>query len=69
MGEWYKHYFGDRKYAPVDSLHALFAVKKPSITQHSIEKYKEIISQYSKTEVSYEVGHYLERLFPSIFMK
>ena len=35
----------------------------------AIEKYKEIISQYSKNEVSYEVGHYLERLFPSIFMK
>jgi len=69
MGNWYKYYFGERKYAPVDSMNALFAVKKSSIHQHSIEKYKEIISQYSENEISYELGHYLERLFPSIFMK
>ena len=69
MGNWYKHFFGPRDYAPVQSLHAMFGVRKSCILQHPIEKYKDIISQYSKTEISYELEHYLERLFPSIFMK
>lgn len=69
MGNWYKHYFGDRKYAPVDSMHELFGVKKSSIKQHSIEKYKELISQFSEAKVAYELEHYVERLWPSIFMK
>ena len=69
MGEWYKHHFKDRGYAPVESMQAMFALKKKCITQHPIDKYKEIISQYSEIKVSYELEHYLERLFPSIFMR
>ena len=69
MGNWYKHYFGDRKYAPVDSMHELFGVKKSSIKQHPIEKYEELISQFSEAKVAYELEHYVERLWPSIFMK
>ena len=69
MGNWYKHYFGDKKYAPVDSMNSLFGVKKSSIKQHPIEKYKELISQFSEVKVAYELEHYVERLWPSIFMQ
>ena len=69
MENWYRHFFGMKEYAPVQSLHAMFGVKKSCILQHPIEKYKDIISQYSEINISYEIEHYLERLFPSIFMK
>ena len=50
-------------------MHELFGVKKSSIKQHPIEKYKELISQFSEAKVAYELEHYVERLWPSIFMK
>lgn len=63
-------YFQDKKLDNyIKSLNGIFATNKENITSVNIEVYKSIIKEYNLIGKDYESGHYLERIYPSIFRR
>jgi len=61
-------YFKDKKLDKIlKSLNGIFATNRENITSINKEVYKSIIKEYKIPHMDYESGHYLERLYPSIF--
>ena len=61
-------YFKDKKLDKnIKSLNGIFATNKENIISVDKEVFKSIISEYKIPNKDYESGHYLERLYPSIF--
>jgi len=50
-------------------MNCIFAANKANILQIPKKKVSIIEAEYRKKNISYESGHYLERLYPSIFHK
>jgi len=65
--EWFKYYFPNKSLYHLSSMNGIFAVKKNNIKQIPRKTFVEINKEYNQRDVSYESGHYLERLYPSIF--
>lgn len=69
FGNWYKHHFShinDGK-LKIISFFGIFAIAKEHILQHPIEMYQKLLDELSVSS-NPEVGHYMERAFPNIFL-
>lgn len=51
----------------IKSLNGIFATNKENIKSINLSIYKNIIKEYTIPGKDYESGHYLERIYPSIF--
>jgi hypothetical protein len=68
LDNFFATYFKDKKLDKyITSLNGIFAANKENITSIDKEIYKSIIKEYKIPQRDYESGHYLERLYPSIF--
>ncbi|WP_440634171.1 DUF3431 domain-containing protein [Candidatus Pelagibacter sp. HIMB1485] len=68
LEKYFFHYFKNKKLEKnIRSLNGIFAVNKENIYSIDIAIYKTIIKEYNVLNKDYESGHYLERLYPSIF--
>jgi hypothetical protein len=69
LDKWFKYYFKKKSYYHLSSMNGIFAANKENIFQIPKKKIYTIETEYRKKNISYESGHYLERLYPSIFHK
>jgi hypothetical protein len=69
LDRWFKYYFKKKSYYHLSSMNGIFAANKENILQIPKKKIENIEIEYRKKNISYESGHYLERLYPSIFCK
>jgi len=61
-------YFRDKKLDKIiKSLNGIFATNKENIISVDKKVFQAIVSEYKIPNKDYESGHYLERLYPSIF--
>ena len=67
LDKWFKYYFKKKSYYHLSSMTGIFAANKENILQIPKKIIENIEIEYRKKNVSYESGHYLERLYPSIF--
>ena len=68
LENYFYYYFKNKKLDKfIRSLNGIFATDKENILSIKKEIYKNIIKEYKITDRDYESGHYLERLYPSIF--
>lgn len=68
LDDFFFTYFKDKKLDKnIKSLNGIFATNKENIISVDKEVFKSIISEYKIPNKDYESGHYLERLYPSIF--
>jgi len=67
LGNWFNYHFKGKRYFYLSSMNGIFAVNKENILSIPLEKFKELKSEYTTNNASYESGHFLERLYPSIF--
>ncbi len=69
LDKWFKYYFKNKPYYHLSSMTGIFAANKENILQVPKRIISNIEIEYRKKCTSYESGHYLERLYPSIFYK
>jgi len=69
MDKWFKYYFKKKSYYHLSSMNGIFGANKKNILQIPKKKIDIIEIEYRKKNISYESGHYLERLYPSVFHK
>ena len=68
LENYFYYYFKNKKLDKfIRSLNGIFATDKENILSIKKEIYKNIIEEYKIIDRDYESGHYLERLYPSIF--
>ena len=58
-----------KSYYHLSSMNGIFGANKKNILQIPKKKIDIIEIEYRKKNSSYESGHYLERLYPSVFHK
>jgi hypothetical protein len=69
LDKWFKYHFKNKSYYHLSSMTGIFAANKENILQIPKKIISKIEMEYRKKNTSYESGHYLERLYPSIFYK
>ena len=69
LDKWFKYHFKNKSYYHLSSMTGIFAANKENILQVPKKIISNIETEYRKKNTSYESGHYLERLYPSIFYK
>jgi hypothetical protein len=69
LDKWFKYHFKNKSYYHLSSMNGIFAANKENILQIPKKIISNIEIEYRKKNTSYESGHYLERLYPSIFCK
>jgi len=68
LEKYFNYYFKDKTLdKEIKSLNGIFATNKENIKSINLSIYKNIIKEYTIPEKDYESGHYLERIYPSIF--
>tara|TARA_B100000963_G_C22563468_1_gene642550 strand:+ start:254 stop:1024 length:771 start_codon:yes stop_codon:yes gene_type:complete len=68
LENYFNYYFKNKTLdKEIKSLNGIFATNKENIESINLSIYKNIIKEYTIPGKDYESGHYLERIYPSIF--
>ena len=68
LENYFDYYFKNKTLdKEIKSLNGIFATDKDNIKSIDLSIYKNIIKEYTIPGKDYESGHYLERIYPSIF--
>ena len=68
LNNFFNYYFKNKKLNKyITSLNGIFATNKENILSVKKDIYKDIINEYKDVGSDYESGHFLERIYPSIF--